>query len=114
MIVPSSHRRLTSLLQRALLAGLIGAIVWFYGWTVTSNSTGRQPLFGEKQRDYNNLLMHAFLGGHLYLPIAPDPRLLHAEDPYNPEKRGGAIAFGSCHPTNYRSRAAADLPRIRP
>jgi hypothetical protein len=68
----------------ALAAGLIAVIVGFYGWTVgTSGATGAPPLWGEPQADYENMVMHAFRGGHLYLEIAPDPRLAQAANPYD-------------------------------
>jgi hypothetical protein len=76
--------------DRALVAGMVALVVWFYGWTVTSNSIYPQPLFGDEQQDYYSLLLHSFRAGHLYLDVQPDPRLLAALDPYDPSKRSGA------------------------
>ncbi len=77
--------------DQVLALCLVTAILLFYRWTVTSNTTDAQPLFpSEAQGDYYQLLTDGFLHGHLYLPIAPDPRLLAAKDPFDPRQRNGA------------------------
>lgn len=63
----------------------IAVVLAFQAWTALS--TEPAPLLGSKQGDYNNRLMHSFLAGHLYLPYVPDPRLVHAADPYDPAER---------------------------
>jgi hypothetical protein len=77
--------------ERFIAAALIASVLAFYRWTVTSNSTDAQPLFGQPQGDYYKLLTDGFLQGHLYLNLQPDPRLLAAKDPFDPRQRGGAV-----------------------
>jgi len=58
-------------------------IVWiFYSWTARSD--GKPFVFEDRSTDHYNKLVDGFLEGHLYLSVAPDPRLLQAADPYAP------------------------------
>lgn len=88
---PARVRKRAALFDAWLAAGLIACVLAFQAWTALT--TDPQPLFGGKALDYNNRLMHGFLAGHLYLPIAPDPRLLAASDPYDPAKRPADAAY---------------------
>jgi hypothetical protein len=61
------------------------AVTWaFYSWTARSN--GKPFVFENSSEDNYNLLVDGFLQGHLYLPIAPNPKLLQTADPLNPEQ----------------------------
>jgi hypothetical protein len=79
--------------ERTLAAGLIAVIVGFYAWLAAGSQADPPPWLGPKQLDYENLLMHGFIKGHLYLNVAPDPWLVRAENPYDPEKRPASVAF---------------------
>lgn len=67
-------------IEVALVAAAFSAVAWFFGWTVKSAGGLAPPGPG----DYYHLLVEGFHRGHLYLPNAPNPRLLHLADPYDP------------------------------
>lgn len=54
---------------------------WFYAWSPTSFP---QQLLTDQPVSYYHELTEGFLAGHLYLPRAPDPRLVALPDPYDP------------------------------
>jgi len=85
-----STRQLGRSGHRAFAAVLIGLVLAFQAWTIESGLP-RPPLFGGVQDDYYNHLARGFRQGHLYLDIAPDPRLVHAENPYDPAHRPPGI-----------------------
>ncbi|HVU35376.1 MAG TPA: hypothetical protein VHE61_18205 [Opitutaceae bacterium] len=62
-----------------LAAGLL--VGWFFFFTVRSSGDLHES---GVNFDYYNLLIDGFRKGHLYLDIAPDPRLLALSDPYDP------------------------------
>lgn len=77
-------------LRSPRLALLLAAVFAFYLWTA---ATGWRPLAFPSDpgrpgtsafAGNHNLLAQAFLAGHLYLTIPPDPRLLALPDPYDP------------------------------
>ena len=64
-----------------LFALLLAAAAWFYTWAPASfpiRWTSKEPT------GFYAELTQAFLGGHLYLARAPDPRLITLADPYDP------------------------------
>ena len=72
--------------HKALVAfcALVGA---YYLWTIWSS--GSPFAFHRDEADYYNLLADGFLGGHLHLGVAPDPRLLALPFPYDPIANDG-------------------------
>jgi hypothetical protein len=66
---------------------LIVAVMGFNAWTVSSVTPREVRLFGPEQIDYSNLVMRALRSGHTYLELTPSPRLVSAENPYDPAKR---------------------------
>lgn len=73
--------------DQALALCVIGAIVWCYCWTATSNSPEHPPWFGDQPGSYYAGLVDGFKHGHLYLDLPVDPRLVQAPDPYLPALR---------------------------
>jgi hypothetical protein len=57
---------------------LLFAVCWFYKFIVDAG-TDTPPLYGI----YHDQLADGFLSGHLSIPLAPDPKLLAAKDPYD-------------------------------
>ncbi|MDX6714441.1 MAG: hypothetical protein QOH30_999 [Baekduia sp.] len=68
------------------LVALCAAVGAYYLWSVWS--TGSPFTFGTTGPDYYNQLSTAFLHGHLYLPLQPDPHLLQLPNPYDPIANG--------------------------
>jgi len=56
-----------------------------YGWILAS--TDGLPRISGRQSDYNNLLVHGFLQGHLYLDAPVPEQLLALKNPYDPAQR---------------------------
>jgi hypothetical protein len=72
-----------NVMTRKLSVFAFFAIVWmFYSWTARSD--GKPFAFEHTSTDHYNMLVDGFMEGHLYLPLAPDPRLLQVADPYDP------------------------------
>lgn len=64
---------------------IVLVILLFYGWFVSSGrwNNWKSPTY------YYDALAEAFLHGHLYLSIQPDPQLLALQNPYDPLERTG-------------------------
>ena len=73
----------------ALLGAILGLLV-LYGWIL--GATHGLPRISGRQSDYNNLLVHGFLKGHLYLDVPVPEQLLALKNPYDPAQR--PFAFG--------------------
>ena len=67
----------------AYLSFLIIAL--FFTWTALSDHIDWR--YGQRQKDYYNLLTEGFLSGHLWLNAEPSPALLACTDPYDPALR---------------------------
>lgn len=91
----------------ALTILALGAVVWFYHWTVRSSGGFLPP--GEE--DYYNFLVRGWREGHLYLSKAPRPELLALADPYDPAQnsavRMGDASYFKGHYYLYFSAAPA-------
>ena len=70
--------------DRGLSGAAVGAIVWFYCWTVQSGDTLHSPA-GEEMY---NLLVRGYQKGHLHLDREPPAELLALKDPYDPAANG--------------------------
>ena len=70
-------RWLTQILPTVLA---LGAVVWFYQWTVRTSGGFNPP--GEE--DYYHFLVRGWQQGHLYLAKEPRPEMLALADPWDP------------------------------
>src|SRR6187200_1704345 len=71
-------------IDRCLTVIAVGAVVWFFGWTVHSSDSLRSPAADEMY----NLLTRGYRKGHLHLDRAPPAELVALADPYDPAVNG--------------------------
>lgn len=91
---PGRARRL---LEVALVAAAMAAVLWFHHWTVAANNG-----FDDwKELDYFRSLVRGWRQGQLHMDIAPKPELLALPDPYDPTQNA-AHKLGDA--TLYRGR----------
>ncbi len=80
-------------IERALVAGAIAAVLWYFGWTVVSN--GGLGDWGDQ--DYYKQLVRGWRKGQLAIDVAPTPEMLALADPYDPRQnaphRLGDVSF---------------------
>jgi hypothetical protein len=72
------RRRITRAVRRAPFWLLLFAVCWLYKFIVDAG-LDTPPVYGI----YHDQLADGFLSGHLSIPLAPDPKLLAAKDPYS-------------------------------
>jgi hypothetical protein len=70
-------------------AVLLAAALSLWIWT----GTGGAVRISGRQKDYDNLLIHGFLKGHLYLDAAVPAELLALKNPYEPSQRRQGLAL---------------------
>lgn len=89
------------------IAAALGAVVWFFHWTVKTSGGFNPP--GEE--DYYNFLVRGWREGHLYLSKPPSPELIALSDPYDPAQnaavRMGDASYFKGHYYLYFSAAPA-------
>lgn len=78
-VIAASRRRRVEI---ALAAAAFAVVAWFYYFTVQTSGDLREGA----DFDYYNPLVDGFRGGHLYLPVDPDPKLIALPDPYDPAR----------------------------
>src|SRR5687767_6209283 len=71
-------------IERALVAGAMAIVVWFFHWTVAANNGFED--WGDL--DYFKLLVRGWKKGQLNLDKEPAPELLRLADPYDPAQNG--------------------------
>ena len=69
-----------------VIAAPVLAVIFLYYWAV--RATG-DPFWHDDAGGYYDLLARAFAGGHLYLPVEPDPALLALPDPLDSKRNEG-------------------------
>jgi len=72
--------------ETVVLAFVIGAILWFYFWTVRPEPSSR--MIAAHGDHYFNLLTRGFLKGQLPLDVPVDPVLATLKNPWNAVERG--------------------------
>src|SRR5436305_22773 len=77
--------------ERFIVACVLLLVGWFDVWTV--RSSGDPWKFGQKQRDYYNLLIDGFLDGQLAMKVDVPEALLKLPDPYDPRTRPAGLAL---------------------
>ena len=73
---------ITLWMRRAVVLLVCGVVAIYYLWAARSATGGFE--WGRDPGGYYNLLGRAFAGGHLYLPVEPNPELLRLKNPWDP------------------------------
>ena len=67
--------------RRAVLSLVCGTVALYYFWA--SRATTGEFEWGHDLGGYYNMLGRGFAGGHIYLPVEPNPELLRLNNPWD-------------------------------